>query len=226
MTHHQLHAERIGGLFQAVDAGLSGTGLRSPVEIVGGAAIALLWNPRRSTYDVDVVSEGVSSVFWDVVAVIGRGERLEDGWLNAAARIRAPTGTMPGESSAGCLGSNVRGVRGECPLRAWRAQHGWEVATTDPDGSLRQLSGRHPTAEAARDLRVWLANVHPRLHIPGWDPQRSAGSGCGFLRPPPTREQAPTDWWLPLGLSEPSDPARCRSGRGVGPGCRTRWAGQ
>ena len=168
---------------------------------MGGAAVALLWNPRRTTYDVDVVSEGVPSVFWDMVAVIGREERLEDGWLNAAARIRAPTGTTPGESSAVCLGSNVRGVRGECPLRAGKLDnHGWEVATTDPDGSLRQLLGRHPTAgeaEAARDLRVRLVNVHPRLHIPGWDPQRSAGSGCGFLRPPPTRGQAPTDWWLP-----------------------------
>ena len=67
--------------------------------------------PAADHYDVDVVSEGISSVFWDVVAVIGREERLEDGWLNAAARIRAPTGTTPGEPSVVYLGSNLRGVR-------------------------------------------------------------------------------------------------------------------
>ena len=66
MPHHHLDAERIEGLFRAVDAGLSGSGLRSPVEIVvvGGAAVALQWNSRRTTYDIDVVSEGIPAAFW------------------------------------------------------------------------------------------------------------------------------------------------------------------
>ena len=105
-----LHAERIGELFQAVDTGLSGYGLRSPVEIVivGGAAVALQWNRRRTTYDVDVVAEGIPPVFWDVVAAVGRDEDLGAGWLNAAARIKAPTGPTPGEPSEIYLGSNLR----------------------------------------------------------------------------------------------------------------------
>lgn len=76
MTHHHLHAERIGALFQAVDAGLHGSDIRSPVKIVivGGAAIALQWNPRRTTYDVDVVSEGIPTVFWDVVEAVGQDD--------------------------------------------------------------------------------------------------------------------------------------------------------
>ncbi len=110
MPHHRLDAERIGELFQAVDAGLHGAGLRSPVEIVvvGGAAIALQWNRARTTYDVDVVSEGIPSAFWRVVEAVGRDEGLEDGWLNAAARVKAPPGPTPGEPRSVYLGSNLR----------------------------------------------------------------------------------------------------------------------
>ena len=116
MPHPRLDAKRIGDLFQAVDAGLHGTGLRSPVEIVvvGGAAIALQWNQARTTYDVDVVSEGIPSAFWRVVEVVGRDEGLEDGWLNAAARVKAPPGPTPGEPRSVYLGSNLR-VYGASP---------------------------------------------------------------------------------------------------------------
>ncbi len=57
----ELTARRIGGLLSQVDDGLGGLRLAAPVEIVvvGGAAVAMQWNPRRVTYDVDVVSEGI-----------------------------------------------------------------------------------------------------------------------------------------------------------------------
>ena len=44
-------AGRIGELFQAVNAGLRGVGLHSPVEVmvVGGAAVAMQWNPGRAS---------------------------------------------------------------------------------------------------------------------------------------------------------------------------------
>ena len=116
MPHHHLDAERIEGLFQAVDKGLSGSSLRTPVQIVvvGGAAVALQWNRRRTTYDIDVVAEGIPAVFWDVVESVGQDEGLDEGWLNAAARIKAPTGPTPGEFSLVYLGSNLR-VYGASP---------------------------------------------------------------------------------------------------------------
>lgn len=117
MPHHQLDAERIERLFQAVDTGLNGSGLRSPVEImvVGGAAVALQWDrAARTTYDIDVVSEGIPSVFWDVVEAVGQDEGLDEGWLNAAARVKSPTGPTPGEPSAVYVGSNLR-VYGASP---------------------------------------------------------------------------------------------------------------
>ena len=111
-----LDARRIGGLFQAVNAKLDDVGLRNAVEIVvvGGAAIALQWDQTRTTRDVDVVSEGTPAVFWDVVAAVGRDAHLEDDWLNAAARVKAPTGPTPGEPTKIYAGSNLR-VYGASP---------------------------------------------------------------------------------------------------------------
>ena len=111
-----LDAGRIGALFRAVNAGLHGVGLHAPVEVVvvGGAAIAMQWNPGRATYDVDVVSEGIPAVFWGVVADVGRVEDLDAEWLNAAARVKAPTGPTPGEPTAIYLGSHLR-VYGASP---------------------------------------------------------------------------------------------------------------
>lgn len=78
-----------------------------------------------------------------------------------------------------------RKLSGSVPLRARPYildNHGWEVTTTAPDGTPRQLSGRHPTVEEAeqtRDFMVRVLNTHPQLHI--------LGSSV-----PPARSGAPT----------------------------------
>ena len=99
-------------------------------------------------------------------------------------------------SRSGTLGVHVRPNQ--------RDNQGWEVTTTDPDGSPRQLSVRHPTveeAEHARDFLVRLVNVHPRLHIPG-SAQRSSESDVGSAAAPPSGEP-PT-----VGLYSPDQGAR------------------
>ena len=129
-----LDAGRIGELFRAVNTGLGAAAVRAPVEVVvvGGAAIAMLWNPGRTTYDVDVVSEGIPAVFWDVVADVGRNEGLTAGWLNAAARVKAPTGATPGEPTAIYVGSHLR-VYGASPhyVLAMKLLTGRGVDTAD-----------------------------------------------------------------------------------------------
>ena len=80
------------------------------------------------------------------------------------------------EGRAGAVGVHVRPF----PLD----DHGWEVVTSEPVSSHRQLSGPHPTAaaaERARDFLVRLVNVHPQLHIHGqrqqggWDDAPTVG---------------------------------------------------
>ena len=92
---------------------------------------------------------------------------------------------------------------------------GWEVTTTDPDGSPRKLSVRHPTAgeaEHARDFLVRLLNVHPQLHILG-SAQPSGESDVGSAAAPPSGEP-PT-----VGLYSPDQGARwyvqCRNPDGT-----------
>ena len=105
-----LNAGRIGELFRAVNTGLRAAAIRAPVEVVvvGGAAIAMQWNPERLTYDVDVVSEGIPAVFWDVVAAVGHDEDLTADWLNAAARVKAPTGPTRGNPLRSTSGRTCR----------------------------------------------------------------------------------------------------------------------
>ena len=165
MPHRNLlNAERLGELFQAVDTSLSGSGLRSPVEIVivGGAAVALQWNRRRTTYDVDVVAEGIPAVFWDVVAAVGRDEDLGDGWLNAAARIKAPTGPTPGEPSAVFIGSNLRVYRASAHyVLAMKLIAGRPVDREDMPALLE--AARPQDRDALYDL---VERAYPMAQIP------------------------------------------------------------
>ena len=74
------------------------------------------------------------------------------------------------------------------------ANRGWEVVTTEPDGSPWQTSGRHPTVEEAaeaRDFMERMVNTHPQLHILGWDPQMRFGPDVATYEPP-SRDEAPT----------------------------------
>ena len=97
----------------------------------------------------------------------------------------------PADTGGRLAGSDAVGVHVRpSPLD----DHGWEVATTEPDGTPLPLSGPHQTveaAEAARDFMVGLVNGHPQLHILGEDPQRSAGTDVGPYTPPP-RDRTPT----------------------------------
>ena len=59
--------------------------------IAGGAAIALLWDERRITNDIDVVSEGMTPQLQEAIRrVEAVSHPLEPGWFNDAAKVAAP----------------------------------------------------------------------------------------------------------------------------------------
>ena len=164
MSHDLLTAERIAELLEAVDTRLGGVGLRSPVEIVivGGAAVAMQWNRRRTTYDVDVVSEDIPVELWGVVADVGERVGLDSNWLNAAARVKAPTGSTPGEPTEIYRGPNLR-VYGASPhfVLAMKLLSGRDVDLRDMPALL----------EAARprirdDLYDLVERAYPNRQIP------------------------------------------------------------
>lgn len=69
---------------------LDHAGLRGEMFIVGGAAIALAYNTRRATRDVDGVFEPKTAVFRAAAAVGGRHHLRQD-WLNDSVK-----GLLPG----------------------------------------------------------------------------------------------------------------------------------
>ncbi|MCY3562563.1 MAG: hypothetical protein F4W94_02975 [Acidimicrobiia bacterium] len=91
MASVDLTPPRIIELFQQVDAQLCElTDRNHDVMIAGGAAVALLWDNRRITNDVDVVSEGMTPLLRSAIARVARDYDLEPGWFNDAAKLHAP----------------------------------------------------------------------------------------------------------------------------------------
>jgi hypothetical protein len=86
----ELGSEQILALFAALSDRLAASGTHAHIFIVGGAAMALAYDPRRVTRDVDGIFAPVPEVR-QAVRDVATVEGLEDDWLNDAAK-----GFMPG----------------------------------------------------------------------------------------------------------------------------------
>lgn len=73
---------------------LDGLGLRGEIFVVGGAAMALAYNVRRSTRDIDAVFEPKLRIY-RVASEIARRHGLDHGWLNDSVK-----GLLPGPDPA------------------------------------------------------------------------------------------------------------------------------
>lgn len=69
----------------ALAAELNRRGVSAEMYVVGGAAIALAFDERRSTRDVDAVFEPKSRVY-EAAAIVGEERGLPAGWLNDAVK--------------------------------------------------------------------------------------------------------------------------------------------
>lgn len=78
-------------LLDEIGTHLERDGLHSHLFVVGGAAMALAYNTRRSTRDLDAVFEPKSAVY-EAAKKVGVRHGLGSEWLNDAV-----TGFLPGE---------------------------------------------------------------------------------------------------------------------------------
>jgi len=69
----------------ALAAELDRRGVSAEMYVVGGAAIALAFDERRSTRDIDAVFEP-KSVVYEVAAAVAEARGLPAGWLNDAVK--------------------------------------------------------------------------------------------------------------------------------------------
>jgi hypothetical protein len=77
--------EEIVALLTALGAMLRDRGLEGEMYVVGGAAIALAYDARRSTRDIDAVFEPKLAIYEAAAEVAERFE-LPAGWLNDAVK--------------------------------------------------------------------------------------------------------------------------------------------
>lgn len=90
MRQGPLSADDIRRLFGELASELEAAGQRAEIFLVGGAAIALCYDERRATRDLDAVFAPASSVRRAAAAVAER-EGLDPDWLNDAVK-----GFLPG----------------------------------------------------------------------------------------------------------------------------------
>jgi hypothetical protein len=90
-----LTRERILELFGELDAELRRSGVRGDVFIVGGAAMAVAYEARPATRDVDAIWHPSSEVREAAVRIAARHDDLDPSWLNDAVK-----GFLPGDDTA------------------------------------------------------------------------------------------------------------------------------
>lgn len=84
-----LDAETLRALLTELADALAEQGTQARIYIVGGAAMALAWDSRRSTHDVDALLTPRTDVL-AVAAEIGSRHGLDATWLNDAVRPFVP----------------------------------------------------------------------------------------------------------------------------------------
>jgi hypothetical protein len=84
---------------------LESRGVSAEMYVVGGAAIALAFDERRSTRDIDAVFEP-KSVVYEAAAVVAERLGLPAGWLNDAVK-----GFLEGEDPAAAPVLELPGLR-------------------------------------------------------------------------------------------------------------------
>lgn len=94
MTVGPLSADDIRRLFEELAAELDSQGVHAELFLVGGAAIAVCFDARRATRDLDAVFAPTDSVRRAAAVVAGR-EGLDPDWLNDAVK-----GFLPGPDPA------------------------------------------------------------------------------------------------------------------------------
>ena len=73
------------GALEELASELDGRGVQGEMYVVGGAAIALAYDARRSTKDIDAVFEP-KLIVYEAAAAVAERRGLAPGWLNDAVK--------------------------------------------------------------------------------------------------------------------------------------------
>jgi hypothetical protein len=119
-------------------AELDGRGVSAEMYVVGGAAIALAFDERRSTRDIDAVFEPKNLVY-EVASAVARRSGLPPGWLNDAVK-----GFLEGEDPAASPVLDLPGLR---------------VLAASPEALLALKVLAHRVGEDEDDVRLLASEL-------------------------------------------------------------------
>lgn len=122
----------------ALAAELTQRGVSAEMYVVGGAAIALAFDERRSTRDIDAVFEP-KTVVYEAAAAVSERRGLPAGWLNDAVK-----GFLAGEDPAAAPVLDLPGLR---------------CLTASPETLLALKVLAHRVGEDEADLRLLAAEL-------------------------------------------------------------------
>jgi hypothetical protein len=130
--------DEITDALTALAAELERRGVSAEMYVVGGAAIALAFDERRSTRDIDAVFEP-KQVVYEAAAVVSEQLGLPAGWLNDAVK-----GFLAGEDPAAAPVLDLPGLR---------------CLTASPATLLALKVLAHRVGEDEDDLRLLAAEL-------------------------------------------------------------------
>lgn len=122
----------------ALAAELDGRGVSAEMYVVGGAAIALAFDERRATRDIDAVFEP-KAIVYEAAAVVAERLGLPGGWLNDAVK-----GFLAGEDPAAAQVLDLPGLR---------------CLTASPETLLALKVLAHRIGEDESDMRLLAAEL-------------------------------------------------------------------
>lgn len=97
MSGPLLDRSQIEKAFALLAAGLARRRIHADLYVIGGAAIALAWDERRTTRDIDAVFEtDRHQAFLEEVWAVAQTLGLPRSWLNEQASAYVPLGPDPG----------------------------------------------------------------------------------------------------------------------------------
>lgn len=146
MSEAFLTREQILGLLTELGDDLAGQGLRAELFIVGGAAMALAFNTRRTTRDIDGVYEPKRQVY-ETATRIGARHGLPEGWLNDAVK-----GLLPGPDPHLREILSAPGVRVSVPSPEYLLALKVAAARVDRDADDIRLLANEVGARTANDV--------------------------------------------------------------------------
>lgn len=186
MTHSNdgplFDSTAIRSLLTELGERMDARGLEARLFIVGGAAMALAFNTRRVTRDLDAVFEPKTEVYAEA-AGLARERELPPNWLNDAVKGLLPDRVEPveGTTSFSARGIHV-GVASAEYLFAMKAQ----AARQEVDGEDLRLLARelrlHSVEEAVALVQRFYspARLNVRTQLILEDILTSGGSGVGL----------------------------------------------